>query len=169
MVTKLPHRRPNLSILAFLAMILLLTACSVEQESTLKGRAAPDFSALWLRGGEIRLSDLRGRPVLLEFWAPWCSGCLKNIEPLNLVHEKYGDRIQVIALSAEQGRNTLAAFVKKRGITYPVALSSRKIINDYNAMSIPLTLLIDSDGIIRQQHYGVMQFHHLKAFVEDLL
>ncbi|MCB2218395.1 TlpA family protein disulfide reductase [Desulfofustis glycolicus] len=148
---------------------LLLDCCRSEQASLLVGRAAPDFSTTWLGGGEIRLGDVSGRPVLLELWAPWCPACLKNIEPLNEVHRAYGDRLQVIALSAERGQKTLETFVNERRIAYPVAFSDRRIVQDYGAMSIPVTVLVDKTGIVRHHGYGVVSFHRLERLIRDLL
>jgi cytochrome c biogenesis protein CcmG, thiol:disulfide interchange protein DsbE len=160
---------PPVLLTMLCCLALLPNGCSSEQASLLVGRAAPDFSTTWLGGGEIRLGDVTGRLVLLEFWAPWCPACLKNIEPLNEAYRVYGDRLQVIALSAELGQKTLETFVNDHGIAYPVAFSDRRIVQDYGAMSIPVTVLVDKTGIVRHHGYGVVSFDRLDRLIRDLL
>jgi len=137
-----------------LVLLLILGACGAEQRSDMIGRPAPDFTLTMLDGGVQRLRDLKGTPVLLEFWAPWCSGCLQNIPALKQLHAEYGSRILFIAASAEHGRKTLDAFIKHHQLPYPVALSNQGALNAYRASAIPATVLIDAAGTIRYYHAG---------------
>ena len=162
--------RPVLRLLlALTAVMVLLTACMGGHDSPLVGRTAPGFTTTWLNGDSFSLADYGGRPVLIEFWAPWCRGCIENIDTLNTIHKKYGEKLQVIALSAERGRKTLGAFIHKSGIAYPVALSTAAIINDYAAMTIPATVLVDREGSVVYHHYGVLSARQLESVVTRVL
>lgn len=154
-----------------LLLIVLLLACGCRGESTsgLTGQQAPDFTLDMLDGGSTSLKELRGKPVLLEFWAPWCSGCLKNIPPLKQLHAQFGDRIAFIAASSEQGKKTVARFAADNALPYPIGLSNQKFLDAYRVSVIPVTILIDREGVVRYHHAGQFQVELLTKKMKPLL
>lgn len=155
-----------------LGLVLLLPACSGEETGSgggMVGRQAPEFTVKMLGGGETTLAGLRGRAVLLEFWAPWCPGCLKNISEVAELHRRFGGRLAIVAPSSEVGEKSLAAFVAEKGITYPVALANRRLLSDYRVSGIPVTVLIDAKGVIRYHRAGQFKAKAMARTFERLI
>jgi cytochrome c biogenesis protein CcmG, thiol:disulfide interchange protein DsbE len=155
-----------------LGLVLLLSACSGEETGSsggMVGQQAPEFTVKMLGGGETTLAGLRGRTVLLEFWAPWCPGCLKNIPEVAELHRRFGERLAIVSPSSEVGEKSLAAFVADKGITYPVALANRRLLSDYRVSGIPVTVLIDAKGVIRYHRAGQFKAGAMARTIERLL
>lgn len=119
------------------------------------GFAAPDFTAQALDGTAVRLADLRGRPVVLNFWATWCPPCLQELPHLMDVARRSGDRLVVLGIDNGEPAATVAAFANDRGLNYPIALDLTFEITDlYRVDGLPTTFFIDQDGIIRDMMMG---------------
>jgi cytochrome c biogenesis protein CcmG, thiol:disulfide interchange protein DsbE len=150
-------------------MLLVMGGCSNESSTGLTGKVAPDFTLTMLDKSTISLNTLKGKPVLLEFWAPWCSGCVKNIPPLKKLYSLYGDKITFLASSSERGEKTVGMFVTKEQIPYPVALSTQKILTDYQVSGIPLTVLIDGEGVVCYSHAGQFSYDLLEKKIKQAI
>lgn len=119
------------------------------------GFAAPDFTAQALDGTPVRLADLRGRPVVLNFWATWCPPCLQELPHLMDVARRSGDRLVILGIDNGEPAATVAAFANDRGLNYPVVLDSTFAVTDlYRVDGLPTTFFIDRDGIIREMMMG---------------
>jgi cytochrome c biogenesis protein CcmG/thiol:disulfide interchange protein DsbE len=157
------------NLLFFALLFVLCSGCGQEEaQSGLTGKVAPNFTLSMLDSSTVSLNALKGKPVLLEFWAPWCSGCLKNISPLKKLYATYGDKVIFLASSSERGEKNLAQFVAKEQIPYPVGLSNQKLLTDYMVSGIPLTVLIDGEGIVRFSHVGQFSFDLLEKKILQL-
>lgn len=150
-------------------MFLIMSSGCSTSEHPLQGEKAPDFVLDLLGGGTVSLADLKGKPVLLEFWAPWCPGCLDNIAPAKELHSRFADRVHVVAPSLEGGRNAVRVFVEKHKIPYPVIFANRKLLDDYMVSTIPVTVIIDKNGIIRHHHLGRITTESMSKKLEALL
>ncbi len=137
--------------MVIMALLCLLPGCT---KSEMVGDRAPEFSLDSLDGKRISLAELGGKPVLLEFWAPWCPACRENIGPMKELHDRFADKIRIIAPSSEQGRKSVARFVSANHIPYQVAFATRQLLENYRVSAIPVTMLIDGRGIIRYRHLG---------------
>lgn len=117
-----------------------------------KGFYAPDFQLTTLSGETVRLSALRGKPVILNFWASWCVPCQAEMPALQEVYEEYKDQgLQVIAVNVTfQDQQAAAAdFVSKNGLTFPVPLDmSGDAGRSYLIQALPSSFFIGSNGII---------------------
>lgn len=117
-----------------------------------KGFYAPDFELTTLSGETVRLSSLRGKPVILNFWASWCVPCQAEMPALQKVYTQYKDQgLQVVTVNMtfQDNQSDAASFVSKNGLTFPVALdlngdSGRK----YLIQALPSSFFIGSNGII---------------------
>ncbi len=127
----------------------------VEHRKALKvGDPAPELVSTLLDGSPIRLSDYRGRVVLLDFWATWCGPCIAELPNVKRVYQKYHDRgLEILGISLDSDRKALADFVKKEGLTYPQVFDGKawqtEIAKAYGVWSIPSVFLIDREGILR--------------------
>jgi cytochrome c biogenesis protein CcmG/thiol:disulfide interchange protein DsbE len=120
------------------------------------GSPAPDFELKDLDGKTVRLSDLKGKPVLINFWATWCPNCKEDMPGLEKAYQKYRDQ-GVVFLGVDQGESadTVRNFVKKNGYSWTFLLDSdMKVSMSYRASAIPMTFFIDREGVLQDIHIG---------------
>ena len=139
-----------------------------------KGFTAPDFSLDQMQGGEITLSDLRGKAVILNLWASWCLPCRAEMPAMQRVYEANRDRgLEILAIHATYQDSLAAAqaFVDEHHLTFPILLDSTgEVANLYRLRSLPTTFFIDPQGIIQQVIIGgPMSEATLQVAVEILL
>jgi peroxiredoxin len=138
--------------LCLVSLLSLAHCASQEQPSSL----APDFSIKTLDGQEITLSRLRGKVILIDFWATWCGPCRESIPHLIHLHNTYKAKgFEVIGLSQDKGDvETVRNFVKSLDIPYPIAMSPEEVSRRFGVSALPTTVLIDREGRIQQKVLG---------------
>lgn len=111
-------------------------------------QAVEDFALAGLQGGSTRISALRGKFVLLNFWATWCPPCRAEMPSIDSLWRKTKDKpFAIVALSSGERAEAVRAFIKENGYSYPVYLDASGSIGSYfGARSIPTTYLIDKEG-----------------------
>ncbi len=121
------------------------------------GHPAPDFTLPTLDGPEVRLADLRGKPIILNFWATWCPPCRKEMPALEIIWQQH-NRGDVVVLGVDQGESvgTVSEYVRQNvGVTFPLPLDRSQAVGDlYLVRSLPTTFFIDAQGIIREIRVG---------------
>lgn len=139
-------------------MCLLVLSCAKEKKQAVEGGQAPDFSLNDLDGVEVRLSNLRGKIVLLEFWATWCPPCRESIPAMNELYKKYNDKgLVLLGISVDKGQNIvedIRAFIREYAIQYPIVIDSKNVNLLYGVYSIPTLILIDKAGKIVLKNIG---------------
>ncbi len=138
------------------------------------GFLAPDFSLPTLDGNTIRLSDLRGRPVLVNVWASWCPPCKAEMPAIQAVQERYRDEgLVVLAVNAATQDSPEAArqFIETGRYTFVVPLDMQgEVARSYRIRSLPTSFFIDTDGVIQQTVVGgPMAEALLRIRIEGLL
>jgi peroxiredoxin len=135
------------------------------------GQRAPDFTLAAVDGEELSLSDFRGRPVVLNFWATWCPPCRAEMPAIQSFYEKRGREIQVLAVNltaSEKSAAHVKDFLKAGGYTFPVLLDTHNITaQEYLVRAIPTTFFIDREGIIRTRHTGSLTLEMLEEIVKE--
>jgi cytochrome c biogenesis protein CcmG, thiol:disulfide interchange protein DsbE len=118
---------------------------------------APDFKLDSLDGKPLSLAGLRGKVVLLNFWATWCGPCRIEIPDLIALQTKYKDRLQIIGLTVdEDDPEMVKKMVEKAGINYPVGMASPGVRLRYGGISaLPTSFMLDSEGRVMQKHEGL--------------
>ncbi len=158
---------------ALCAIALSLLACDpIEQVPAAEVRAAepaPDFTLETLDGGEITLSELRGKPVLVDFWATWCGPCEETIPVLVEFQRKYGERVGVLGISVDWEREAVAPFAREHRMNYPVLFGDESLAMQYGAPGFPTLFVVDAQGQIVEAHVGVITLPELEASVAKLL
>ena len=166
--------RRAISLAACLALVaVVLGSAAAAQSPTAISRSpkgAPDFSLLDSNGATLKLSDYRGKVVLLDFWATWCHGCRTEIPWYMEFENKYKDKgLAVIGVSMDTGWNTVKPFMAKEKMNYPVVLGSDGLMEHYGSHSMPATYLIDREGRIADYHIGVVNKDQFESEIKKLL
>lgn len=142
-----------------------------DEVSHLPGHRAPDLVMQDVSTNEtIRLSDLRGQVVFLNFWATWCPPCRREMPAMETLQKEMGDRVRVIALGGDyrESPEQLAAFAKDLGLTFTVTYDKAEGFDKYRVMGLPTTLLIDQHGIIRTRHTGALTIEQMREGVAEV-
>ncbi|MFB0565332.1 MAG: TlpA disulfide reductase family protein [Candidatus Aminicenantaceae bacterium] len=155
--------------------VIILFSCAKAEKIENSGKnhpLAPQFTLEDLRGGEISLSDLKGKVIFLNFWATWCGPCRVEIPDfVDVYSENKTKGMEIIGVSLDRvGTKSLLSFVEEFKINYPVALATPKIVNDYQpGRFIPATIIIDKKGKIRHKHIGPMNKKTLNKYFLELV
>jgi cytochrome c biogenesis protein CcmG/thiol:disulfide interchange protein DsbE len=129
---------------------------------------APDFRLPDLSGQQISLAELRGRPVVIDFWATWCAPCERQVPVLNAFHDKHGERIPVLGIAIDaDGAASVGPFVAEHGLRYRVLLGDEGLAQDYEAFGFPTLYVVRPDGTIHSAHVGVVSPEALEAAVAE--
>ncbi|HEY0995055.1 MAG TPA: TlpA disulfide reductase family protein [Gemmatimonadaceae bacterium] len=134
--------------------------------------AAPDFHARTLAGDSVSLDSLRGKVVLLNFWATWCPPCRVEMPGFQSAWESRRDKgFVVLGVSTDlRGEQFVRDFLAERGYTYPVVLGTQELVRSYGgARVLPTSFLIDRQGRIRHEIKGIYARPLLEAAVDRLL
>ncbi|MHC4456079.1 MAG: peroxiredoxin family protein [Planctomycetota bacterium] len=131
------------------------------------GKMAPDFALTDITGKQHKLSDYRGKDVVLTFWATWCPACNMEIPHLIQLRNDIGeDKLAILAISNEQ-QPVLERFVADRGINYTVLINQLVLSMPYSAVSsIPSSFFIDAEGKIKLGAIGVLSLEEIKAVLK---
>jgi cytochrome c biogenesis protein CcmG/thiol:disulfide interchange protein DsbE len=146
-------------------------AVTVLAEAPYAGALAPDFSLITLDNQTVRLSDLRGRPVLLNFWATWCPHCQGEMAAKEAIHQRYGDQVTVLGVNVAEPADLVASSVPQYGITYPILLDQDGDVGNrlYRVTGFPTTLFITSDGVVGARHVGPLTEAAMDQYLQPLL
>jgi thiol-disulfide isomerase/thioredoxin len=136
------------------------------------GDKAADFSLKSVDGKTIKLSDYKGKVVIIDFWATWCPPCRRGIPDLVSIQKEFKDKVVIIGISldGEKTINDVPGFIKDYGINYPVVYGNEKVVVDYgNIQSIPTAFVIDKNGKIVDSHVGLVPIETYTNKIKELL
>ncbi len=129
-----------------------------SMEAAQVGFSAPNFRLTSLDSQEIGLNDLKGSPIILNFWASWCPPCKAEMPAFQKASQEYSDtELQIIAINAtsQDSLSEVKQFIDQHGITFPIPLDQTgSVSRDYLVHSLPTTYFIDQDGIITEVIIG---------------
>lgn len=149
-------RRAGIVSIVGLLCAVLIAGCTRKEQSTSKA-AAPDFTLQDLAGKDVRLADLKGKVVLVEFWATWCPPCRESIPGMERLHASYKDKGLVtlgISLDDEEEWEDVRKFAAEHGISYPVLKGNEDVSEKFLVRVIPTVYLVNREGIIAKQYVG---------------
>lgn len=131
---------------------------------------APAFRLPLLSGGELDLESLRGRLVVLDFWATWCAPCEVQMPILDALWREAGDEgVVVVGISVDTDPpGEVAAWVAERGFEYPIVLGDQTLAMRYGVLGFPSLVLVDRDGRIQARHTGVWRRDEIDAHLEAI-
>ena len=137
-------------------------------KKTLEGKPAPDLIAAERSGVRIELSALKGKTVLLDFWASWCPPCRADSPSLNKLYQRYGGKdMEIIAIDLAEDRSTVEKYLKEHPSGYPVVLSTENVLPlPYQPNVIPTYVVISPDGTVEGATEGTQGFFYLRDLLK---
>ncbi len=174
-----PRRVGVVLALALLAAALVLAGRLVGQPSTagvvvegvaVVGRPAPRVELPGLRGGRVRLAELRGRPVVLNFWASWCPPCLAEMPEFERVHRRLGGRVAFLGVNQRDQPRAAEELAGRTGVTYPLAVDvAGQAFDAFGGLGMPTTVLIGADGTVADVFAGQLDETLLRERIQAIL
>jgi peroxiredoxin len=135
-----------------------------------KGQRAPEFSLPALQGSTVALSSMRGKVVLIDFWAQWCEPCKKELPQLDKLAKEYaGKGVVIVAVNIDKQRDNAERMVKQLGVSLPVLLDpAGSVAGTYDLPKMPTSFVVDKKGIIRYVNEGFDGPKDVERFKQEL-
>lgn len=186
--------KKNIGLLLILALVVIMLAGFIKREGDKKEviknpgyevdltetkgveqeQIAPDFTLKTLDGETVTLSELKGKKVVLNFWATWCPPCKVEMPHFQSYYENYSEQDNVVLLAAnvtysELGAENVQDFVNSFDLTFPILVMEKEdVINSYQVLTLPTTYFIDTKGRIQRQYTGPLDEKALREYVQSL-
>ena len=153
----------------FLCRSILAAPEMIPMDDTdILGKAAPTFDLETLDNKKIKLEDLRGKPVVLSFWASWCSPCRYELPELNTLVSKYPN-VQFVAVNVDKSVGPAKKFLHGITLDMPIVMdNSALILGEYGVLSMPTLFLIDSNGTVQYTKIGYSQEKKLVELEDEI-
>ncbi|HZO08232.1 MAG TPA: TlpA disulfide reductase family protein [Myxococcota bacterium] len=168
-------RAPFAAIAASLSLALVACSPAGEQGGAAGAPAsaelAPEFTLQDLEGRTVRLSDFRGKAVVIDFWATWCPPCLFQVPELNAFWKKHRDAGDVVVLGIAvdvEGAPVVAPWVAEQGVEYTIAIGDEGLARRFGAQGFPTLALVAPDGRLDSLHVGLVEVAQLEELVAPL-
>jgi thiol-disulfide isomerase/thioredoxin len=145
------------------------------EASQMRGKPAPAFTLVTLDGKKVSLSDYKGRPVLVNFWATWCGPCKVEMpwfEEFNKQYAAQGLAILGLADDVDSGKDTIAKVAQRTGVTYPILLTDGKVQKSYapGGMDyLPMSFYVDRNGVIVEETAGLGSKDEIEAHIKKTI
>ncbi|XXF75018.1 TlpA disulfide reductase family protein [Myxococcaceae bacterium GXIMD 01537] len=141
--------------LALFALLALAVTAWQTRNLPGGGTPAPDFTLRTLSGEQVRLADLRGKPVVIAFWAPWCGVCKVESSTLSALQSTVGERAHVISVAlAYDDEASVRRFAQERAVDYPVLLGDDALQRAFRVEMFPTVFILSPEGRIEQAAVG---------------
>jgi cytochrome c biogenesis protein CcmG, thiol:disulfide interchange protein DsbE len=175
------HSRTGFTVFSLILLLLSAAWIAFGPQPTLgvsisaprAGLLAPDFALDTLAGDSVRLSDLRGDPVIVNVWASWCPPCRSEMPAFERVYREYaGSGLHILAVNAisQDTLENARAFVVEHDLTFPIPLDDANVVlQGYRISAFPSTFFIDREGVIHKVVLGGVSEALLRSQVEELL
>ena len=136
-----------------------------------EGAEAPDFTVEMIDGSKVALSELRGKVVLLNFWATWCTPCVNELPHFQKIYDELSDKIELVAIHSELITDDVQEYLDGQGYTMPFALDSdgSVIASLGGSTMLPMTVVVDAEGRIVYNKVGSITYELLKSLIEPLI
>lgn len=157
------------------AVLITLSCSKAERRSpeirtSQRSNQAPDFALPSVGGDTVRLSDFRGKVVIVDFWATWCQPCRMEIPDFIAMYDEYKDKGLVIVGVALDVPDRVRAFAQSNGMNYPVVFGNQEVANQWGGIQgIPTTFIVDQEGNIVDRAVGYRSRAYFESKIKPLL
>jgi thiol-disulfide isomerase/thioredoxin len=157
--------------LVALGVFSVLLWLALDPGSSESEAAAPEVTLEYFDGSTQQLIELRGRPVVLNFWASWCPACISEMPAFGEVHRRFGDRVDFIGINMQEVNLEAAeGLVEQTQVDYRLAHDrDGAIYNLFGGIAMPTTVFISADGAVQSVHAGALFEEDLTAVIESEL
>ncbi len=161
---------PRVPRLLCVLLLTLLSACGGPKPLATEGAPAPSFELATFEGRELALSDLRGKVVVLNFWATWCQPCRTEMPAFESAYQQYRTQgVEFVGVDLSTDPEESRAFLSDLGITYPNgADTENQITKQYQVTGLPTTVVIGRDGKVERIWPGQISEEQLASLLQDL-
>lgn len=161
----------TLAVSAVLVLMLMLVPRTGAETTLVVGQAAPDFNLPTLDGGRVKLSDLKGKPVVVNFWASWCTPCRREMPDFQAVYDKYkAQGLELYGINVGESNVAVTDFQKQVGTTFPILIDEGEHAQTaYKILPLPATFFIDRSGTIRALYQYQMSHAQIETEVLRIL
>ncbi|RLL45420.1 TlpA family protein disulfide reductase [Oceanobacillus piezotolerans] len=137
------------------------------------GETAPNIELETVDGETFSLTDLRGKKVILNFWATWCPPCREEMPEMQKFYDEHKDEVEVVAVNLSDTENNLQDvpdYISQYGYTYPIPMDKEgTVASAYSVITVPTTYFIGTDGVVQQaRKLGPMDYEFMEEMVEAL-
>ena len=166
-----------MAIIVFIGLIGYMVFSTAFSEKTAsvgleKGNLAPDFELTTVTGEKVKLSDYRGKKILLNFWASWCGPCRAEMPDMQKLNEEGREDLVILAVNAtgtERSKVAPTNFIKELGLTFPIAFDEEgKVVKTYQVIALPTSFFIDSEGKINDKYTGTLSHEQMLNGISKL-
>ncbi|WMT43178.1 redoxin domain-containing protein [Paenibacillus sp. D2_2] len=158
----------SLGVVLIVVMLGVTILNTTGGKSVRQDQAAPDFELTDLDGKSVRLSDYRGKTVVMNFWATWCRVCQAEMPHMERFYQDQQNQDDVVVLSInatsqERSSDNVENYVDKEGLSFPIVLDKDgDVLKEYKVTAYPTTYIIDPSGNIRERYLGAVSFDSIK-------
>lgn len=160
-------KRPALHAVALCSLLFVLAGCEEEVPK----QAAPDFTIELFEGGNFTLSEHKGHPVVINFFASWCIPCKAEAPALDTVYREYKvNNVAFLGIAMQDTKSKAMGFVEENGVTFPAGLDKDNTIKElFGVYGIPATYFIDKNGNINYTHAGMLTEDLIRYELDKIL
>ena len=150
------QNKKRISIAVICLVNILILSCGLFESTGTPhvNQPAPDFKLVTLGGKEVQLSQFRGRPVLVNFWATWCQPCLEEMQLIQNRFEHHFPELAVLAIEDGSSLREVSKVASANRTTFLILMGTEDVVSQYGVNALPTTFLIDADGVIRSAYVG---------------
>jgi cytochrome c biogenesis protein CcmG, thiol:disulfide interchange protein DsbE len=162
-------------VLFVAAIAMLYTVVTFKKDDTVvlkTGQAAPDFTVQTLDGKTVKLSDYKGKVVMLNFWATWCEDCRTEMPELIKTYEEHKDQgLVILGVDIKESQAAVKTFADTNDVNYPIVMDKDGAValDEYKVKPIPTTFFIDRDGVLRNKTEAPMTKEYMESTLKPLL
>ncbi len=172
-MSTLTSRRPSRTLLAIALTLSFFLGAALPAMALRAGSRAPEIGLRDTAGQMVRLSELRGKVVLVDFWASWCGPCREEVPFLNRLQEQFGDDLVIVGVNIDRDESNMRSFMRRTPMQFRVVHDSggERIAERYGPPRMPSSYIIDQRGVVRYVHAGfrASDASEIEAHVRELV